>query len=198
MSITFQSSPVAVAESQEVVVQAQPTELEKLFLNRKTQWASEIIKGQLWLGSGTNASDLEALKSRNIYDVLNVADDVPNFHEADESFRYLKLDVQDFGCDAGISRVFDKAFGFLQRAKDENKRVLVHCAAGANRSATIVIAWLMHSKQITLAEAWKEIKSKRRGVVPLKDNRLELLNFERSMFKGASSFEKDEDFLSSR
>lgn len=197
MSITFQSSP-AVTESQEVVVQAQPTELEKLFLNRKTQWASEIIKGQLWLGSGTNASDLEALKSRNIYDVLNVADDVPNFHETDESFRYLKLDVQDFGCDSGISRVFDKAFGFLQRAKDENKRVLVHCAAGANRSATIVIAWLMHSKQITLAEAWKEIKSKRRGVVPLKDNRLELLNFERSMFKGVSSFEKDEDFLSSR
>jgi hypothetical protein len=45
---------------------------------------------------------------------LNVSDDVPNYYESKESrLTYLKLFVQDFGQDSGISRVFTKAFEYV-------------------------------------------------------------------------------------
>ena len=42
--------------------------------------------------------------------VLNVSDDVPNYFETDNCLKYLKLNVKDFGEDAGICRVFEAAF----------------------------------------------------------------------------------------
>lgn len=164
-------------------------ELAEIFANRLGKWASEIIPGKLWLGSGTDASKFDELEKRQIRHVLNVADDVPNYHE--HGVTYLNLGVQDFGQDAGISRVFDNAFAFLREAEANNEPVLVHCAAGANRSATIVIAYLMNSRHLTLIESWKEVKSQRRGIVPLKDNRLELLEFEMKLF-GKSSINQEQ------
>lgn len=182
----------AVATSSLSKAKGPGNELEILMASRANRWASEIIPDQLWLGSGSDAENFEALESRNIKHILNVADDVPNFHN--HTIIYLNLGVKDFGEDRGISRVFEAAFAFLQAAQDNSEPVLVHCAAGANRSATVVMAWLMHSRQWSLVDTWKYIKGKRRGVVPLKDNRLELLNFERKIH-GKSSFASDDDFL---
>jgi atypical dual specificity phosphatase len=164
-------------------------ELTRILAGRVNAWASEIIPNQLWLGSGTDASKLEELEKRNIKHVLNVADDVPNFHG--HKIKYLNLNVVDFGQDSGISRTFENAFKFLQEAQDNKEPVLVHCAAGANRSATIVIAWLMKSNHWTLLQSWLHVKSARHGVVPLKDNRLQLLEFEKTLFE-KPSMNKDE------
>jgi len=174
-------------------IKSHGNELEEIFKKRRSQWASEVIEDKIWLGSGTDASNLKALESRKIKYVLNVADDVPNYHTKDIS--YLNLNVQDFGQDAGISRVFDDAFNFIQEALNKKERVLIHCAAGANRSATIVIAWLMKSQNWTLAEAWQHLVEKRPGIVPLKDNRLQLLAYERTLFNGKSSFANNDAFL---
>jgi hypothetical protein len=55
--------------------------------------------------------------------ILNVADDVPNYHEKIGKFVYLQLHVQDMGYDKGISRVFDGAFEYVNR-----KFKLVDCS----------------------------------------------------------------------
>lgn len=166
-------------------------ELMNVLSSRANKWASEIIPNLLWLGSGTDASKFEELEKRKIKHVLNVADDVPNFHG--NKVTYLNLNVVDFGGDVGISRVFEAAFKFLQEAEEKKEPVLVHCAAGANRSAAIVIAWLMKSRSWTLLQSWEQVKSKRPGIVPLKDNRMQLLDFERKLFE-KPSIDKD-DFL---
>ena len=79
------------------------SELSNILEKRRCTWASQIVDGQLWLGSGTDAMNLEELQKRNIQHVLNVADDVPNYHQ---SITYLNLNIQDFGQDCGISRMF--------------------------------------------------------------------------------------------
>jgi protein-tyrosine phosphatase len=165
-------------------------ELSNILERRRCGWASEIVDGQLWLGSGTDAMNLEELQKRNIQHVLNVADDVPNYHR---SITYLNLNIQDFGQDCGISRMFTTAFDFLAHAEASGNGVLVHCAAGANRSATIVIAYLMHSRSWTLLNSWNYVRSRRR-VVPLKDNRLQLLEFEKKLFNQSNSIE-EKNFL---
>lgn len=126
-------------------------ELRNFFASRFQLWATDILNEQIFLGSGSNAADLDQLRAHGIKRVLNVADDVPNFHEREE-FIYHRLNVVDFGQDEGISRVFPGAFEFLDTAFLQKEPVLVHCAAGANRSATIVLAWLMHSQQWTLRQ----------------------------------------------
>jgi atypical dual specificity phosphatase len=169
------------------------SEFHQLATARKARWASEILDNQLWLGNGQFASDASLLAEKGITYILNVADDVPNYHENVVEFHYCRLNVVDFGQDVGIARVFDIAFQFLQQAKDRNERVLVHCAAGANRSATIVIAWLMHSLELSLKDAFELAKRKRPGVSLLKDNRAELLGFELQI-RGVNSFNSVEEF----
>ena len=111
--------------------------------------------------------------------VLNVADDVPNYHEG--KVIYKRLEVRDFGQDAGIGRVFDAAFAFLAEREANKEPCLVHCAQGANRSATIVIAWLMKRNECKLEEAWAAVKAKRPGITPLRDNRQQLWELERRL-----------------
>ena len=74
------------------------SELLELFKSRNS-WATEIIIGMLWLGSGGNAQNHEILIEKDIKYVLNVSDDVPNFFEDlhQDGIKYLKLNVGDFG-----------------------------------------------------------------------------------------------------
>ena len=96
---------------------------------------------------------LETLRRRKVTHVLNVADDVPNYHEGE--FTYLQLGVADFGADAGIARVFPAAGRFVETAlQTAGGRVLIHCANGSNRSVTVAIAVLMQNFSLSLAEAW--------------------------------------------
>ena len=142
--------------------------------------AAGIYPDKLYYGGGRAAEDLKELMARKITHILNVADDVPNYHP--EEFTYINLRVRDMGQDKGISRVFENAFQDLDAImQDESARVLVHCAAGRNRSATLTIAYLMHREGVTLEKALKRVSSKRRVFI-MKDNRHELMQFEMKKF----------------
>lgn len=168
--------------------------LRDVHIRKAEQWATNILP-DLYLGSGTNASDEEKLYAHAVFNILNVSDDVPNFHEGVLPFNYLKLDVADFGQDVGIMRVFEISFHFLEQNEAMKQPVLIHCAAGANRSATLTIAWLMKRNQWTLREAWAFVRNKR-NICPQTDNRKQLLLFEYEMF-GKNSYE-EEEFLRCR
>jgi len=48
---------------------------------------------------------------------------------------------------------FREAIDFIEKALDKKERVVVHCGRGISRSATVVIAFLMHKKTMTYVEA---------------------------------------------
>ena len=140
----------------------------------------------LLLGSGRAAADVSLLRRHQVTHVLNVADDVPR--TVGDDFGYCCLGVTDFGGDAGITRVFEQAFDFVQGALNGEGTVLVHCANGSNRSPTVVIAVLMLLHDWPLATAWEHVAC-RRKIAPLADNREQLLAFELSRRGVASAFE---------
>lgn len=145
-------------------------------------WKASKIRENIFIGNQLDAHSLLDLKDHQITHILNVADDVSN--KFDDSFVYCSLDVLDYGKDIGISRVFETAFQFVDEAfsSSEHSKILIHCRKGINRSVTITIAILMKREGLTLKQAWEEIKNIRKIAFPQKDNREELIIFEKELF----------------
>uniref|UniRef100_A0A3Q2Z2F6 Dual specificity protein phosphatase n=2 Tax=Hippocampus comes TaxID=109280 RepID=A0A3Q2Z2F6_HIPCM len=60
-----------------------------------------------------------------------------------------------------ISPFFYPAAAFIDRALTSGGRILVHCAVGVSRSATLVLAYLMIHHHLTLLSAIKCVQQKR-------------------------------------
>ena len=59
-----------------------------------------------------------------------------------------------------------EALNFINWQLEQGHTVLVHCAAGISRSASVVIAYLMMTHGMTLDEAYQYVKSRRSIVQP--------------------------------
>ena len=70
----------------------------------------------------------------------------------DERFEYINYELHDnFGSDNRAAMREGRAA--LDAWGAEGRRVLVHCSAGLSRSVSIVLAWMMASKEMSMAEA---------------------------------------------
>ncbi|KAM7017884.1 dual specificity protein phosphatase 2 [Tautogolabrus adspersus] len=129
----------------------------------------------LFLGSAIHASRRETLKAAGITAVLNVSSTCPNFHEGE--FQYLRITVED-SLAADIRACFSTAIAFIDSVKQSGGRVLVHCQAGISRSATICLAYLMHTQRVRLDEAFDFVKQRRQVISPNLAFMGQLLQFE--------------------
>ena len=120
----------------------------------------EIIEN-LYLGNFSASENIQQLKDLGIKKVLSVIDfnDFPNYK--DENIIHKSVEVSDFDYQ-NIIQYFGECLNFI---KGEEK-VLVHCMAGASRSATIVIAYLMWIQKMKFDDALHFVKSKRPIVYP--------------------------------
>eukprot|EP00045_Choanoeca_perplexa_P003651 m.32476 g.32476 ORF g.32476 m.32476 type:complete len:473 (-) comp12154_c0_seq1:75-1493(-) len=117
----------------------------------------------LYLGAQRDAQNLQLLKQQRISYILNVTTNVPNYYERD--FQYQQIPILDCN-DSEIQEFFEIASGFINQARAEGKRVLVHCQAGISRSATLVIAYLMKEQGRSLNDALEYVTSCRSIIGP--------------------------------
>ena len=84
-----------------------------------------------------------------------------------EQLAITSVPLSDFGDDDLKSRL-PECFAVLEACRAAGGRCLVHCSQGVNRSASVVLAWLMSSARTrwSLAEAWSHVKSRRLVVSP--------------------------------
>jgi len=68
--------------------------------------------------------------------------------------------------DTVLSGHFERAHRFIQKAHEQDKKVLVHCLAGISRSATIMAAHLILEHGIDDGEALLRIRRKRARIAP--------------------------------
>ena len=126
--------------------------------------ADEIVPG-LWLGSRYAALDREYLKDHRIRAVFNCTKDIP----FDTSIpRQYRVPVDDNLKEAEIRNlelwsyeIVYKIAHEMRRAQMEETSVLVHCAAGMQRSAASVAMYLIAMKEMTTDQAIAYIRSKR-------------------------------------
>uniref|UniRef100_A0A803LCC8 Uncharacterized protein n=1 Tax=Chenopodium quinoa TaxID=63459 RepID=A0A803LCC8_CHEQI len=80
-------------------------------------------------------------------------------------FRYQNFSISDEE-NSNISSIFSEACDFIDNVEKTNGKVLVHCFEGRSRSATVVLAYLMQKKNLTLLEAWNKLKKAHRRAQP--------------------------------
>ncbi|KAI8097435.1 protein-tyrosine phosphatase-like protein [Halteromyces radiatus] len=75
---------------------------------------------------------------------------------------YVKLATEQHGDQLQL----DDAMLLIDQAKSHNKVVLVHCQCGVARSATVVIAYIMHFLRIPLHEAYTFVQRRAPAIGP--------------------------------
>ncbi|CAL1167890.1 unnamed protein product [Cladocopium goreaui] len=155
-----------------------------------SDWMATLIHREgnfeMWLGSVEDALCVSALRQHSVDAVLNAAysgcmysllchgrwhDEAP-FTAAwyqDKLCRaveMLALDAED-SPKYPISGHFAESNEFLFRCRKEGRKVLVHCVAGQNRSATLCCAFLMHRDvlDLPLRQAVALLVTRRPGVL---------------------------------
>ncbi|MDQ3868561.1 MAG: dual specificity protein phosphatase 23 [Thermoproteota archaeon] len=76
---------------------------------------------------------------------------------------YLHLKVEDYG--APSIEDLDYVVDYIQEKIDNNKPVMVHCAAGRGRTGTILAAYLIKKEKLTADQAIRRIRKLRPGSI---------------------------------
>jgi protein-tyrosine phosphatase len=142
------------------------------------------ITENLYLGNFFSAKFADKLKELGIKKVLSIMGGFnPNY---DESYKIIhkSFNVNDI-INQNIIQYFGECLNFI---KGEEK-ILVHCAAGVSRSATIVIAYIMWDKKLSYEDALNFVESKR-NVNPNPGFVEQLKIFEKELIKNDYNIDK--------
>ncbi|KAK0500117.1 hypothetical protein EDD18DRAFT_1437859 [Armillaria luteobubalina] len=141
----------------------------------------------LYLGNLNHASNVYMLHALGITHVVSVGEcalipppNVPGQFVPGKGFgkhgslwieeragRIKVLDIQGV-CDDGIDTLepqLEPICHWIDTARKEGGKVLVHCRVGVSRSATVTIAYVMKHLQISLVEAYLIVRSRRLSVL---------------------------------
>eukprot|EP01132_Coremiostelium_polycephalum_P002190 gene2190-2693_t len=126
------------------------------------KYPSEIVEGFIYLGGADNAHSRVQLQNLKITYIVNMAKEINDLYA--HIYKYYRANLED-NPKANILDHFEPIFKFMDEAKEKNTGVLVHCAMGISRSATVVIAYLMRNG-LSYQEAYKLVKFKRSMIHP--------------------------------
>jgi len=143
----------------------------------KGSWEADHITDNIWLGSLASAYDREALKSRNITRIITAAYDINPVFNKDTEIIYLTIPVIDDPSEE-IAKHFDKAVDFINESLAAGRGVLVHCIFGISRSSTLLCAYLIKKRGMSLINAIEFVKSKRQKANPNEGFLKQLLKYE--------------------
>uniref|UniRef100_A0A8C7EU14 Protein phosphatase Slingshot homolog 1 n=1 Tax=Neovison vison TaxID=452646 RepID=A0A8C7EU14_NEOVI len=117
-----------------------------------------LIFDHLYLGSEWNASNLEELQGSGVDYILNVTREIDNFFPG--LFAYHNIRVYDEETTDLLAH-WNEAYHFINKAKKNRSKCLVHCKMGVSRSASTVIAYAMKEFGWPLEKAYNYVKQKR-------------------------------------
>ena len=171
-----------VLKKQEIDIDQQISKDVQKEAKKQFDEIQQVIPG-LYIGGAAPARNKEYLKRHQITHVVQATEDSSVPHPYD--FEYLKIEIPDYE-DANIQLHFKKSNEFIEAAINNGKSVLVHCMAGISRSASLVLAFLVEKRSLTLNSAYQLLKTSRPHVFPNSGFRKQLRDFETKV-KGSSS-----------
>lgn len=145
--------------------------------------ATMIIPAFLYLGGHRSIKNINELFEQKITHILNMAIELKFDLEQLKYMSNLKvmsINAHD-GKNYNIRLDFEKAFDFIDDAFKTRGRIIVNCARGISRSATIVIGYLMYKYKMRLSEAYDLLTRLRPQVRPNSSFRYQLELYEQEL-----------------
>ena len=129
----------------------------------------------LYLGSQEDADDLMLLEQHGITHIINTVDGTDLTSQSEEkkdlmahrrkiymdTFKYLGFDSDDSES-YPIMHHFPEVFDFIESARQENGKCLIHCMRGVNRSGALATAYIMVHNNIGPITAARKVRKERR------------------------------------
>lgn len=140
-----------------------PTLLWTILLGRVLKlrnWWDEVDDCVI-LGAIPFCSDVSSLKELGVKCIINLCAESEGPVALYEKYNidYFALPTTDFTC-PDIENI-EKGVSIIQKYKDKDQKVYVHCKAGRGRSATIVYCWLVCCRKYSLEDAMELLIFKR-------------------------------------
>ena len=118
----------------------------------------------VFLGTEKNGNNIEELKDLGITYILNCANDA-EVKDIPDYIKYCHLNLNDSE-KTDITKYFPEAFTFIDLARKNNEKILIHCKLGVSRSPTILIGYLIKFMGLTTDFSLDFLKAKRTQVHP--------------------------------
>jgi atypical dual specificity phosphatase len=112
-----------------------------------------LVASGLYLGDYKNASDFWWLKEKGVSTIINAAEEVPNYYPS--HFNYINLNMEDVPEYPIELPKFEGIFRFIKEQRYKGRVTLVHCRAGVNRSAIMVLYFIMRNYNIDYNDAFE-------------------------------------------
>ncbi|OIW28034.1 dual specificity phosphatase [Coniochaeta ligniaria NRRL 30616] len=144
-------------------------------INNEPKWFAGIdgsfpsrITDYMYLGNLTHANNPSLLKALGITQILSVGETAMwrdgELEEWGTDNVCLVQGVQDNGIDP-LTDEFERCLEFIDRGRQRGTATLVHCRVGVSRSATIVIAEVMRSMNMSFPRAYCFVRARRLNVI---------------------------------
>lgn len=143
---------------QEAETNAAAVDAGAVALDMSPPAASEIVDGFLWLG-GADAATTAGLRQLGIDCVVNVTPALP-FADV-MPLRKLRVSIEPSAGLAALVPHWQGTMEFIESARREGRRVLVHGTMGRSRAAAVAVDYIMRSHNLTLAAAMREVRQRR-------------------------------------
>ncbi|CAD5123880.1 DgyrCDS12187 [Dimorphilus gyrociliatus] len=170
-----------LGQNDELILQSPTNPLEEQDEDIHLAPVAEILKF-LYIGNERDAANKDIIDSLAITHVLNVTSHLPE-HFKSSGIIYKRLPAND-SSQQDLMKYFDQAFEFIETARKDNGKVLVHCQAGVSRSVTVTISYILRKSYLNAYEGYKFVKSKRPVASPNLNFMGQLMSFEQALNKG--------------
>lgn len=146
---------------------------------------ASLIVPRLYLADYRTASDGDELRRLGITHIISVIDFAPVFPDCIDKNNILHIPVADKS-EVRILPFLSQTTQFIRDAleQDAANKVLVHCVQGISRSATVVCAYLMATKNMLAPKSIIYVQERRKIVCPNLGFRLQLEEYEADLIKG--------------
>ena len=133
----------------------------------------------LYLGSFSNACDVNELKFNGISNILNCAIECHNTKLPD-NIKEMHLKIKD-NEKFSIIGFLEQGTEYINKCKLGGCKLLVHCKFGISRSASFIIAYMIKYNNFTVDDALTFVKQKRNQVKPNKGFMNQLYEYEKKI-----------------
>ncbi|CAI2379951.1 unnamed protein product [Moneuplotes crassus] len=139
---------------------------------------SEILDF-LYVSSYKMARNHKFIKEKNIKYIISCGKFDDPWKK--EGVKYKKINLLD-NLSENISSHFIYCYEFIEKARRQKARVLVHCLKGMSRSTTIVISYVMAHLKMPYEDALKYVQSKHKMTCPNENFRKQLKAYDWSEY----------------